>query len=168
MGRRHETGITRITLALIVGGIGVIIAGAIWLSRQPATSENTAGPTALVISEWGVKIPLTDEISDATYTIDNNGQAHVTTPTLASLIKQVKGCTSGLNSTYLGRNAAKPAKTIWPPIYINNYYYYPGAAPRATCQPQIKGTETGEKIFAINLALSAAIQQVTATDTASK
>ena len=118
---------------VIVTLTAIILAGG-WLAWS-LFGKAAIGSSKLVIAEWQVAIPLTPDINDASYAINPDGQAHVTTTRLTGLIRQVPGCTSGFDNAYIQRSATKPSGSYytWGPIQAAGYYYYPGTVLTTAC-----------------------------------
>lgn len=69
-------------------------------TSNPATSQTTT-QKYLVISQWGVKVPLTSDIADLTYTIDSAGSG--VSFNSAKFVTLTNGQCNLANVDYLGR-----------------------------------------------------------------
>lgn len=107
---------------------------------QTFTQPNTQ--KYLVIKEWGVKIPLTSNISDAYYTYDSKIDAVYLSKT------RYKGTDCAADSITLGVldrysvNAVKPQVSGVNAIKIGDYYYF-YQHPQAACDGQV-GNSTAD------------------------
>lgn len=127
-------------------------------ASQPATASSAAKPDAtkyLVITEWGVKIPLTNTIADANYTIAN-GYVYVSTD---ALVKKYPDCAANKTTVYaFGRfksmadaydqpgGDGKTYGDMMPNAPKAAGYYYYGTPSQASCN--LNGATTQAAITA--------------------
>lgn len=109
-------------------------------SQTEQQQVTPAAPTHLVVSEFGVKIPLNDALKGATYTLyegeANRQWARLTTPRLTEIAKQYSECKDADKTTVLARSQPGDDHlgTPWTESglasigkKIGSYYYYPAS-----------------------------------------
>jgi prepilin-type N-terminal cleavage/methylation domain-containing protein len=138
-------------------------------TENTANSNETISAKYLVVSEWGVKIKLTDDITKATYVFEkpDNQWAYLNTPRLVELSKQYPECSSAKDS--ISFNRAKPGDdrfgSPWTEnmlkeigIKVGDYYYFAeGGQP---CFSDKQDFQTPKEISSIRASLSNAIKTV--------
>jgi len=66
------------------------------------THKNSSSQSTIDIKEWGVRLSVA--APDTSYSIKDDGSIYITTAQLEKLLKQVKGCKSGLHGLTIGHD----------------------------------------------------------------
>ena len=148
-------------------------------TNQSSNQQNTQSSNSknnLVITEWGVQIPLTDEIFDAAYYINSSGgdeTAAIYMTSFANIAANCRTATSGSIIRFTDPNMQLPSPFEGQTIgqrygtstKIGNYYYA-YVTPQSTC-----GTGDGTNInpsiasqSAAVIAVKKAVQNIQATN----
>ena len=123
------------------------------------TSQKADTLKYLTIKEWGVKLPLTADIADATYTVQTDGTTHVSTKKIAELAKTVTGCKAGIDDIYVQRTSTAPTGEGVAP-QIGKYYFSQYSPIEPTCA--IPANDAISQIWDLQKLLVDAIQGITA------
>ncbi|HXH26851.1 MAG TPA: hypothetical protein VNG90_03065 [Candidatus Acidoferrum sp.] len=84
-------------ILVVAAGIGIIV----W-SPWSQTPINTSTQSVIDIKEWGVGLSVA--APGAYYVLNNDGTVYITTYSLEDLLRQIKGCTSGLHGLTIDSN----------------------------------------------------------------
>jgi len=121
-------------------------------------TNNKANATKLAIKEWGVSLPLTADVADATYTIGADGTAHITTGKITELAKSVTGCNTGINDIYIKRSSTA-SDVGSSAAHVGSYYYAQYRPIEPSCATPVNDTMT--QIGKLQQALTDAIPNIT-------
>ncbi len=120
----------------------------------PNTPTNAS---SLVMMEWGIQVPLTSNITDATYTMSDAGLVHLSTKRLTALDAQVMGCSAGINDIYLQRSTAPNNSAV----KVGAYYYSRKVMIEPQCIPE-SAIDVRSQTAPIQAELVTAIRNITA------
>ena len=148
---RYQSGAVRKSVMIILAVLGLMLIGwVVWLIfLQPKAETNAPQATSngsqvaeekpvtdttkyLVIKEWGVKLPLSDAISDATYYLQNGEVFLGTSMVQAACIPKGAKCsvvtlsrsqTSQQANTVDCEDAVRDEDAIHDELKIGDYYY---------------------------------------------
>jgi hypothetical protein len=112
------------------------------IKKSSTVSDNQKTKSSLTIKEWGIKIPLTDQIKDAYYTPDSGTLTETFTLRVHSLDGEPACTTSEQMPAYIKRissadlhylESQHEVSAIPPGADIDGYYYYIGIDKEDNC-----------------------------------